>query len=52
MTPLDDHEERLRHHEARITFLEDLMARVVALQEIVVDLLQRQRRDDDEANGR
>jgi hypothetical protein len=51
MTPLDDHEERLQHHEERLRFLENLMARVVALQEIVVDLLQRQRRDD-EANGR
>jgi hypothetical protein len=51
MTPLDDHEERLQQHEERIKFLEDLMARVVAMQEVVVELLQRQRRDD-EANGR
>lgn len=49
--PLDDHEERLQHHEERIKLLEDLMARVVALQEIVVNLLQRQQRDDTE-NGR
>jgi hypothetical protein len=58
MTPLDAHEDRIRrleeaavNHQSRIAFLEDLMARVVALQAIVVDLLQRQRRDD-EANGR
>lgn len=51
MTPLEDHEERLQQHEARIKFLEDLMARVIAMNEIVVDLLQRQR-GTDEANGR
>jgi len=51
MTPLDDHEERVQQHAARMAFLEDLMARVVAMQEIVVELLQRQRRDDD-TNGR
>jgi hypothetical protein len=51
MTPLDDHADRLQQHEARIRFLDDLMARVIVLNEVVVELLQRQRRDD-EANGR
>jgi len=58
MTPLDDHEERIRrledavgNHETRMAFLEGLMARVIAMQEVVVALLQR-READDEPNGR
>jgi hypothetical protein len=46
MTPIEDHEERLRQHEERIKLLEDLMVRIVMLNEIVVDLLQRQRGED------
>lgn len=36
-------------HESRIKLLEDLMARVVSLNEIVIQLLQR--REDDSSNG-
>ena len=58
MTPLEDHEARIRrleiaaiNHVDRMEFLEGLMARVITLNEIVVELLQRQR-GDDAANGR
>jgi hypothetical protein len=58
MTPLDDHEERIRRledarlgHAERIGILEVMMARVIALTDVVVQLLQRQRGDED-ANGR
>ena len=37
-------------HGSRIALLEDLMARVIALQAVVVQLLQRQQGDTD-ANG-
>ena len=43
-------EQMARDHAARILFLEDLMARVIALQEVVVQLLQR-RQDDTDDNG-
>jgi hypothetical protein len=42
MPTLDDHEERLQQHAERIRLLEDLMARAIALNELVVQLLQRQ----------
>lgn len=54
--PQDDREriERLEQmsleHGSRITLLEDLMVRVIALQEIVVQLLQRREGDTDD-NG-
>ena len=37
-------------HGSRIALLEDLMVRVIALQEVVVQLLQRQQGDTD-TNG-
>lgn len=46
MPTLDDHEERLQQHAERIRLLEDLMARAIALNELVVQLLQRQSGDD------
>jgi len=58
MTPLEDHADRIRRledarleHAERLRILEAMMAQVIALTDIVVELLQRQRRDD-EANGR
>jgi len=58
MTPLDDHADRIRRledarleHSERLRILETMMARVITLTDIVVELLQRQRRDDD-TNGR
>ena len=50
MPTLDDHEERLQQHAERIRLLEDLMTRVMALNEIVVQLLQRQAGETDD-NG-
>jgi hypothetical protein len=43
-------EQMARDHAARILFLEDLMARVITLQEVVVQLLQRREEDTDD-NG-
>jgi len=58
MTPLDDYADRIRRledaqidHAERISILEWLTARVIALTDVVVQLLQRQR-GDDAANGR
>ena len=54
--PQDDHariarlEQIVRDHDSRMTFLEDLMARVITLTEIVTQLLQRQQ-DDTDTNG-
>lgn len=53
MPTLDEHDDRIQRleasmlqHDARIQLLEGLMARVMALHEIVVQLLQRQAGDD------
>ena len=53
MPTLDDHDDRIRRLEAsmlqhaeRIRLLEDLMTRAIALNELVVQLLQRQAGDD------
>ena len=53
MPTLDDHDDRIRRleaamlqHDARIQLLEGLMTRVLALTDIVVQLLQRQTGDD------
>jgi len=58
MTPLDDYADRIRRledarleHAERISILEGLTARVIALTDVVVQMLQRQR-GDDAANGR
>jgi hypothetical protein len=52
MPTLDNHEDRIQRleavlltHEARMQSLEDMMARVIALNELVVQLLQRQEGD-------
>lgn len=53
MPTLDDHEDRIQRleavlltHEARMQSLEAMMARVIALNELVVQLLQRQAGND------
>jgi hypothetical protein len=58
VTPLEDHEERIRRledsrleHGERIRILEVMMERVITLTDIVVQLLQRQQ-GDDAGNGR
>lgn len=58
MTPAEEHERRIRrieesiaNHEENIQLLRGLMERVVMLNEVVVDLLQRQSNNDEE-NGR
>ena len=43
-------EQQSLEHASRITLLEDLMTRVIALQEVVVQLLQR-REEDTDTNG-
>lgn len=54
--PLDDLtriqrlEAIVQGHDARMAFLEGLMARMIALQEVVIQLLQRQQ-DETEDNG-
>ena len=52
MPTLDDHEDRIGRleavlltHEARMQSLEDMMARVIALSDLVVQLLQRDHGD-------
>lgn len=49
MNPNQDHENRISRleqitldHESRMKFLEGLMDRVVSLNEVVIELLQRQ----------
>ena len=39
-------EQIVRDHDSRMTLLEDLMTRAIALNELVVQLLQRQTGDD------
>ena len=53
MPTLDDHDDRIqrleqivRDHDSRMTLLEGLMTRAIALNELVVQLLQRQAGDD------
>lgn len=49
-TRIERLEQMSLDHGSRITLLEDLMVRVIALQEVVVQLLQRQQ-DDTDTNG-
>lgn len=43
-------EQIVRDHDSRMAFLEGLMARMIALEEVVVQLLQRREEETDE-NG-
>lgn len=43
-------EQIVRDHDSRMALLEGLMARMIALEEVVVQLLQR-RQDETDTNG-
>lgn len=49
-TRIERLEQIVRDHDSRMAFLEGLMARMIALEEVVVQLLQR-RQDDTDTNG-
>lgn len=49
-TRIERLEAIVQGHDARMDFLEGLMARMIALEEVVVQLLQR-REEDTDTNG-
>jgi uncharacterized protein involved in exopolysaccharide biosynthesis len=49
-TRIERLEQIVRDHDSRMALLEDLMARVITLTDIVTQLLQR-RQDDTDTNG-